>query len=167
MDKVVEDNDLETENKPLLDWLKVACMQDGFIKIQRGSYPDMLWALRNRLLEVVTHDLPVWGHANSLARFGAPTNKGNQNWQNEVLGCLVEQLTQPTAPRGSHGDGTKVPSEAWPHTIGVLFSLVGVAHDDELPPIYGVFVNTRKEHRRQVLQTDLERVARLMRSQQS
>ena len=34
VEKVVEDNDLETENKPLLDWLKVACMQDGPTKIQ-------------------------------------------------------------------------------------------------------------------------------------
>ena len=101
-------------------------------------------ALRNRLLEVVTHDLPGWGHANSLARAGAPTNEGNQNLQTEVLERLVERLTQPTAPKGSRGDGTKVPSEAWPHAIGVLFGLVGAASDEELPPIYGIFVNTKK-----------------------
>jgi len=93
--------------------------------------------LRNRLLEVVTHDLPGWEHENSLARVGAPTNEGNQNLQNEVLERLVEQLTQPTAPRGSRGDRKKVSSGARPHAIGVLFHLLGVASDEELPPIYG------------------------------
>ena len=44
-----------------------------------------------------------------------------------------------------------------------LFSLVGAASDEELPPIYGIFVNTKKAHRRRVLQNELERVARLMR----
>ena len=46
--------------------------------------------------------------------------------------------------------------------VGVLFRLVGAASDEELPPIYGIFVNTKKEHRRRVLQTELERVARLI-----
>ena len=101
-------------------------------------------ALRNRLLEVVTHDLPGWGHANSLARAGALTNEGNQNLQTEVLERLVERLTQPTAPRGSRGDGTKVPSEAWPHAIGVLFRLVGAASDEELPPTYGILLTQKR-----------------------
>jgi len=112
---------------------------------------------------VVTHDLPGWGHANSLARAGAPTNKGNQNLQTEVLERLVERLTQPTAPRGSRGDGTKVPSEPLPHAIGVLFRLVVAASDEELPPIHGIFVNAKEEFRRGVLQTELEQFARLMR----
>jgi hypothetical protein len=147
----------------VIDWLRVACMEDGKVAIQRGQNPTVPLLddeLVAKLLRMAKNDLPAWTRTDTppptLPALGAP-GPPIEIWE-RMFERVLDSHVPPTP--ATDPDRVKKPSEAWKGTISILLRLCQVSSEDKLPQLWHDWANCKKELRHTVLQEQLRRMAR-------
>jgi hypothetical protein len=147
----------------LLDWLRIACMEDGKVAIQRGQNPTvpiMDDELVTRLLRTATTDLPDW----NLAEAPAPVTPTNVVPPLDAWERMFERVLENRVPQAAAADTEKInkPSQAWKGTMDILLRLCQVSSEEDLSQLWHDWANCKKELRCTVLQEHLRRMARAL-----
>ena len=155
--------------QPLVDWLRVACVQNGKGTLERST-PLVPLPSTTELVEkvrgVVRGDLPGWTQATPAApeeADPAPGGGTNQALQALLVQLLQERVLPPAPPAEVAGPGDhtseKTPGQHWKGTLDELLSYAQVGQEDQLPHIWTSLANCNKKEGRTVLQTAFRRFA--------